>query len=69
MHNDSCFQEKVYGDSYVGISKFGTLNDTARKIKNKAKFQSGKSVVVKNRNKHFDTTPKIKEGSPDVHYH
>lgn len=38
LHNDSCYQEKVYADSYVGILKFGTLNETARKIKNKPKF-------------------------------
>jgi len=49
-------------------NKFGTISDTASKIKNKSKFYSGKSVTVKKRNKNFDTAPKYKECSPDVHY-
>lgn len=66
MHNESCYQDKVYAD--ISTSKFGTINDTASKIKNKSKYNSGKSVVAKKRNKNFDTTPKLKEGSPDFHY-
>jgi hypothetical protein len=69
LHNESCYQDKVYGDTLIQTNKFGTIHDTAGKIKNKSKFNSGKSVVVKKRNKNFDTTPKIKECSPDVHYH
>jgi hypothetical protein len=68
LHNESCYQDKVYADPYININKFGTINDTATKIKNKSKFNGGKSVVVKKRNKNFDTSSNMKEGSPDVHF-
>ena len=53
MHNESCYQDKVYAD--ISTSKFGTINDTASKIKNKSKYNSGKSVVAKKINKKIVT--------------
>lgn len=68
MHNESSYQDKVYTDTYINTNKFGTINDTASKIKNKSKFNGGKSVVAKKRNKNFDSNSNPKECSPDVHF-